>query len=201
VKDIRRQTRRKFGSEERIRIVLEGLKGEESISGIWRKEGIAPALYYRWSKDLLKQIKSVYMTIQSVMLIPEKIKISRMNRRTLNWLLKSELLKQSTQKKLAWSSIKFRKYMRFTQDEKYEIIQLVEDSELGVNRTLVELDISKRTFYNWYGKYTKHGYDGFSTKRRANNSQWNRIPHQVEMKWLKLLWKFPNCLQESLLTA
>jgi transposase len=40
VKDIRRQTRRKFGSEEKIRIVLEGLKGEESISEICRKEGI-----------------------------------------------------------------------------------------------------------------------------------------------------------------
>ena len=48
--------------------------------------------------------------------------------------------------------------MRFTQNEKYEIIRLVEDSELGVNRTLGELDIPKRTFYNWYGKYTKHGY-------------------------------------------
>ena len=59
VRDIRRQTRRKFGFEEKIRIVLEGLKGEESISEICRKEGIAPALYYRWSKDLLKQIKSV----------------------------------------------------------------------------------------------------------------------------------------------
>ena len=54
VKDIRRQTRRKFGSEEKIRIVLEGLKGEESISEICRKEGIAPALYYRWSKDFIE---------------------------------------------------------------------------------------------------------------------------------------------------
>ena len=52
--------------------------------------------------------------------------------------------------------------MRFTQNEKYEIIQLVEDSELGVNRTLGELDIPKRTFYNWYGKYSKHGYDGLA---------------------------------------
>ena len=126
------------------------------------------------------------------MLIPEKLKISRMNRRTLNWLLQSELLKQSTQKKLAWSSIKFRKYMRFTQDEKYEIIQLVEDSELGVNRTLVELDISKRTFYNWYGKYTKHGYDGLSPKRRTNNSQWNRIPHQVRNEVVEIALEVPE---------
>jgi transposase len=54
VKDIRRQTRRKFGSEEKIRIVLEGLKGEESILEICRKEGIAPALYYRLSKDFIE---------------------------------------------------------------------------------------------------------------------------------------------------
>ncbi len=43
--------------------------------------------------------------------------------------------------------------MRFKQEEKYENIRLVEDSELGVNRTLAELNISKRTFYNWYGRY------------------------------------------------
>ncbi len=54
VKDIRRQTRRKFSSEEKIRIVLEGLKGEDSISEICRKEGIASALYYRWSKDFIE---------------------------------------------------------------------------------------------------------------------------------------------------
>ena len=54
VKDITRQTRRKLSSEEKIRIVLEGLKGEESISEICRREGIAPALYYRWSKDFIE---------------------------------------------------------------------------------------------------------------------------------------------------
>jgi len=54
VKDIKRQTRRKFSSEEKIRIILEGLKGEESISEICRIEGIAPALYYRWSKDFIE---------------------------------------------------------------------------------------------------------------------------------------------------
>lgn len=54
VKDIKRQTRRKFSSEEKIHIVLEGLKGEESIAAICRREGIVPALYYRWSKDFLE---------------------------------------------------------------------------------------------------------------------------------------------------
>ena len=54
IKDIKRRTRRKFSSEEKIRIVIEGIKGEESIAEICRREGIVPALYYRWSKDFME---------------------------------------------------------------------------------------------------------------------------------------------------
>jgi len=54
VKDIRRQTRRKYSSEEKIRIVLEGLRGEDSISSLCRREGILSNQYYRWSKDFLE---------------------------------------------------------------------------------------------------------------------------------------------------
>jgi len=51
VRDIRRATRRQFSSEDKIRIVLEGLRGEDSIAELCRKEGIAQNLYYRWSKE------------------------------------------------------------------------------------------------------------------------------------------------------
>jgi transposase len=54
VREIKRKTRRKFNSEERIRIILEGLKGEDSIAAICRREGIAPSLYYKWSKMFLQ---------------------------------------------------------------------------------------------------------------------------------------------------
>jgi transposase len=54
VRGIRRKTRRKFSSEEKIRIVLEGLKGEVSIAELCRREGIVSNLYYRWSKDFLE---------------------------------------------------------------------------------------------------------------------------------------------------
>ena len=54
VREIRRRTRKKYNSEEKIRIVLEGMRGEESISAICRREGISPNLYYRWSKDFLE---------------------------------------------------------------------------------------------------------------------------------------------------
>jgi len=52
VKDIRRATRRHFSAEDKIRIVLEGLRGEESIAELCRREGIVQNLYYRWSKVL-----------------------------------------------------------------------------------------------------------------------------------------------------
>jgi len=54
VRQIRRKTRRKFSAEEKIRIVLDGLRGEASITDICRKEGIHPTLYYKWSKGFLE---------------------------------------------------------------------------------------------------------------------------------------------------
>jgi transposase len=54
VKEIRRNTRRKFSSKEKIRIVLEGLRGECSIAELCRREGINANLYYCWSKDFLE---------------------------------------------------------------------------------------------------------------------------------------------------
>jgi len=54
VKDIRRATRRQYGAEEKIRIVLDGLRGEDSIAELCRREGINQNLYYRWSKGFLE---------------------------------------------------------------------------------------------------------------------------------------------------
>src|SRR5262245_249746 len=54
VKKIRRATRRHSSTEDKIRIVLEGLRGEDSIAGLCRHEGIVQNLYYRWSKDFLE---------------------------------------------------------------------------------------------------------------------------------------------------
>ena len=54
VRDIRRATRKHYSAEDKIRIVLEGLRGEDSIAELCRREGIAQNLYYRWSKDFLE---------------------------------------------------------------------------------------------------------------------------------------------------
>ncbi len=57
VRDIKRITRRKYSSEEKIRIVIEGMRGEVSIAELCRKEGIAQNLYYCWSKDFMESGK------------------------------------------------------------------------------------------------------------------------------------------------
>jgi len=54
VREIKRRTRKKYSSEEKIRIVLEGLRGEMSIAELCRKEGIHENVYYKWSKDFLE---------------------------------------------------------------------------------------------------------------------------------------------------
>ena len=54
VREIHRRTRRRFSAEEKVRIVLEGLRGEESVAELCRREGLAPNLYYRWSKEILE---------------------------------------------------------------------------------------------------------------------------------------------------
>lgn len=75
-------------------------------------------------------------------------------------------------------SIKYRKFMRLTAGEKYEIIQQVTRSELGVKRTLEEYGISRSTFYNWYNLFLKSGYEGLQEKGRASRRRWNRIPDE-----------------------
>ncbi len=54
VKEIKRNTRTKYSAEDKIRIILEGLRGEETIAALCRKEGINQNLYYKWSKDFLE---------------------------------------------------------------------------------------------------------------------------------------------------
>ncbi len=54
IKDIKRKTRKQYSAEEKIRIVLDGLRGEDSSAELCRREGIAQGLYYKWSKDFME---------------------------------------------------------------------------------------------------------------------------------------------------
>ncbi len=67
IKDIKRRTRKQYRAEEKIRIVLDGLRGEDSIAELCRREGIAQGLYYKWSKDFMeagrKRLAAVYLAV------------------------------------------------------------------------------------------------------------------------------------------
>jgi len=75
--------------------------------------------------------------------------------------------------------------MRFSQDEKYEIIKLIDGSDLSANRTLKELGIHKRTYYNWYKGYLEGGYDGLAPKAKDRRQTWNKIPPRQQDQVIK----------------
>src|SRR5215471_8945709 len=68
VRDIRRATRRHFAAEDKVRIVIAGLRGEESVAEPCRKEGINQNLYYRWSKEFLEAGKKRLETLAEVLI-------------------------------------------------------------------------------------------------------------------------------------
>ena len=82
--------------------------------------------------------------------------------------------------------------MRFTQQEKFEIIRLVETSEIGANRTLKEICVNKSTFYNWYNRYLEDGFDGLAPKPRTRNTYWNKIPDKVKKDVVDMALDFPE---------
>lgn len=82
--------------------------------------------------------------------------------------------------------------MRFNQSEKYEIILLVEQSEIGLNKTLLELGIHKSTLYKWYKNYLSDGYDGLCEKSRHRKQYWNAIPEQEKQLIVETALDYPD---------
>ena len=67
----------------------------------------------------------------------------------------------------------------YSASEKLAIIRLVEDSELSMRRTLVEINVSRSSFYRWYRAYERDGPDGLKSHSRASRQHWNKIPDSV----------------------
>ncbi len=68
--------------------------------------------------------------------------------------------------------------MRFTVSEKQELIHLVVQSEISINKTLREMGLNKSTFYKWYKAYSDRGIDGLQPTKNSSNRQWNSIPQE-----------------------
>ena len=159
VRDIRRATRRQFSAEEKIRIVLEGLRGEASIAELCRKEGIAQSLYYGWSKEFLEAGKQRLAGDTAREATSDEVKTLRAEARQLKEALAEvDAGEPPAQKKRdrGWGGYR----MRYSASEKLEIIRTVETSHLPVRRTLDKIGIPKSTFYAWHDCYASGGLDG-----------------------------------------
>ena len=99
VKDIRRQTRRHFSAEDKIRIVLEGLRGEESISELCRREGIASSQYYGWSKEFLEAGKKRLAGDTARAATSDEVKVLRREARDLKEVVAEQALELRILKK------------------------------------------------------------------------------------------------------
>jgi transposase len=99
VREIRRRARRRFSAEEKIRIVLEGLRGEESIAALCRREGIAANLYYRWSKEFLEAGKKRLNGDTVREATSDEVKVLRSENRELKEVVAEMTLKNRVLKK------------------------------------------------------------------------------------------------------
>ena len=107
VKDIRRATRRRRSPEEKIRIVLDGLRGEESIAGLCRREGIVESLYCSWSKEFLEAGKKRLAGDTSRAATADEVKDLRREARDLKvigwgWMYLSTILDNDSRYIIAW---------------------------------------------------------------------------------------------------
>ena len=99
IKDIRRITRKQYGAEEKIRIVLDGLRGEESIAALCRREGIAESLYYNWSKEFLEAGKKRLAGDTARAATSDEVKVLRKEARDLKEVVAEQALELRILKK------------------------------------------------------------------------------------------------------
>ena len=152
VRNIRRNTRKKYSAEEKIRIVLEGLRGESTIAELCRREGIAQSLYYKWSKEFLEAGKQRLAGNTKRQADSEEVSEMKHENEQLKLLVAELALKNKGLKKslLGSGGVSVARLIRRTPEEKLEMIHLVEHSHLSVQQTLAELEIPRSTFYRWY---------------------------------------------------
>ena len=99
IQDIRRVTRKQYGPEEKIRIVLDGLRGEESIAALCRREGIAESLYYNWSKEFLEAGKKRLAGDTARAATTDEVKVLRRETRDLKEVVAEQALELRLLKK------------------------------------------------------------------------------------------------------
>src|SRR5262249_3176650 len=182
VKETRRATRQQFSAEEKIRIVLSGLRGEDSIAELCRREGIVQNLYYRWSKEFLEGGKKRLAGDTARAATLDEVKELRWEASALKEVVAELTLAAQKKRDWGWGG----RRMRYSATEKLEIIHLVEQSPLPARHTLAKLGIARATFYRWYGRYSRGGPEAWNDRSPRPDRVWNRIPEPVRQQMLQL---------------
>jgi transposase-like protein len=184
VKTIRCATRRQFSAEEKIRIVLSGLRGEDSIAELCRREGIVQNLYYRWSKEFLETGKKRLAGDTARAATSDEVRELRREASALKEGGRADAREPATGKKRdrGWGG----RRMRYPAAEKLEIIGLVEQSPLPVRHTLAKLGIPRATFYRWYERCSRGGPEALNDRSPRPDCMWNRIPETVRDNLIEL---------------
>ena len=187
VKEIKRASRKQYSSEEKIRIVLDGLRGEDSIAEVCRREGISQGVYYKWSKDFMEAGKKRLSGDTARAATTDEVKDLRREARDLKEVVAEQTLELRILKKhdRGWG----RSRMRYPASEKLEIIKLVEGSHLSARQTLSKLGLPRPTFYRWYDRYLKRGEAGLHDQAPKPAHVWNRIPDKIGRKIVALAFK------------
>ena len=178
VKGIRRKTRKRYSSEDKIRIVLAGLRGEDTIAELCRQEGIAQSQYYSWSKEFMEAGRKRLAGDMAREANTGEVQGLRREARNLQEVVAEQALELRLLKKKydrGWGGYR----MMYLASEKLEIIRLVEQSHLPAKQTLDKLGIPRTTFYRWCDKYLDSGPEALQDRSPKPLRVWNRIPDDV----------------------
>ena len=82
--------------------------------------------------------------------------------------------------------------MKYSQSEKMELIRMVEGSDLGVKKTLEEMDVARSSFYSWYRRYLESGYEGLASGKKRADQFWNAIPEWEKERVVEVSREYPE---------
>ncbi|CAJ1388175.1 unnamed protein product [Effrenium voratum] len=170
VKDIRCKTRKRYSSEDKIRIVLAGLRGEDSIAELCRQEGIAQSQYYSWSKEFMEAGRKRLAGDTAREANTGEVQDLRREARDLKEVVAEQTLEL----------------------QKLEIIRLVEQSHLPAKQTLDTLGIPRTTFYRWYDRYQTDGPEALEDRTPKPSRVWNRIPDDTRGRIVEMALAEPE---------
>ena len=172
VRTVKVATRRKYTPEEKIRIVLEGLRREVTVSDLCRREGLKPHSYYSWTKEFMEAGKE-RLTRDSVRdaTRQEVHQLKRENGELKQLVADLSLDVYRLKKNVHTNASGRRQYQRMSGAEKAEVLTKVASSGLPKRKALGELGVPKSTYYRWLRRKEQQGLEDDAGGRQAPMEQ------------------------------